>query len=239
MAQKQPKKGSALEWAIVAAVVVIIGCIGCGIIAMLFGETTEQTAQAPTSAPAPTATPRPASATPEPELPAADDATPEAAPEPTQPPEPTPEPPTATPEPTQPGIGQDVIVDDEVRWQVVTFDEMGNTLASENILGSDIATSGRYVRVTAETENLTNEAHFIDAAIIIDDQGREFEHIGAMAAISQIPENEHCALREANPSVPLRCTWFYEVPAQATGLTLAVKNYAAFLGGGQAFIALQ
>jgi hypothetical protein len=229
MAQKQPKKGSALEWAIVAAVVVIIGCIGCGIIAMLFGEPIEQTAQAPTSAPAPTATTRPASAIPEPEPPGTDEAAPE----------PTPEPPTAIPEPTQPGIGQDVIVDDEVRWQVVAFDEMGNTLASENILGSDIATSGRYVRVTAETENLTNEAHFIDAAIIIDDQGREFEHIGAMAAISQIPENEHCALREANPSVPLRCTWFYEVPAQATGLTLAVKNYAAFLGGGQAFIALQ
>jgi hypothetical protein len=84
MAQKQPKKGSALEWAIVAAVVVIIGCVGCGIIAMLFGETTEQTAQAPTSAPAPTATPRPASATPE------------ATPEPTQPPEPTPTPESST-----------------------------------------------------------------------------------------------------------------------------------------------
>ncbi len=126
-----------------------------------------------------------------------------------------------------------------MRWRVVSFEEMGNVLSDDNDYTEDLTTSGRFVRVTIETENLTNEPHYIDAPVVLDDRDRTFEYNSDFLVITIIPDDELCSLEEINPNIVRTCTWYYELPADASGLSLQLSDYTAFLGGEDISVPLQ
>jgi len=247
MAQQSAKKKSTpMQWALVGIAGFLFVCVACGVVAALVDDTDSEVASSSAAAPAPTDMPPP---TEEPVAAAEEQAVAEDAPapeltpvpEPTAAPEPTPVPePTAPPEPTAaPTIGQDIVLEDSVRWRVMSFDELGNVLTDDNEYTEDLTTSGRYVRVVAETENLTSDAHYLSAPKIVDNQGRAFDHLNEALAYMLTPDAQQCALQEINPNIVKQCMWHYELPADAAGLSLQVDDYATFFGGGQAHIALQ
>jgi hypothetical protein len=123
--------------------------------------------------------------------------------------------PTAPAAPSAYQVGEDVRVD-EVRWKVLEATDLGKTLKSTNQFVKDKTTSGRFVRVRFELENLSKDMLTFAGLDLVDDQGRTFKP--SSDAFQFIPNEETCVLENLNPNVAKSCTAIYEVPANATGL---------------------
>lgn len=132
------------------------------------------------------------------------------------------EPPTNTP---PPAVGQDVIVD-EVRWKVLAAENLGNTLQSDNQFIDDKTTSGMYIRVRFELENLSNDMLTFAGIDLADDQGRTYTR--ASDAFSYLPDDESCTLENLNPNITKTCTHIFEVPTNATGLQAILGDLKLF-----------
>jgi hypothetical protein len=144
---------------------------------------------------------------------------------------------TATPEPPPtplPAIGQDVVVD-EVRWKILTAEKLGNTLTSDNEFIDDLTTSGTFVRVRFEIENLSKDMLSFAGLDLVDDQERTFTR--SSDTIMFIDEGESCLLENLNPNITKTCTHIYEVPADATGVKAQLGDLKIF-GGQEALVAL-
>ena len=122
---------------------------------------------------------------------------------------------TAPAAPSAYQVGDDVRVD-EVRWKVLEAADLGKTLKSTNQFVKDKTTSGRFVRVRFELENLSKDMLTFAGLDLVDDQGRTFKP--SSDAFQFIPSEESCVLENLNPNVAKSCTAIYEVPANATGL---------------------
>jgi hypothetical protein len=132
------------------------------------------------------------------------------------------------------GVGQDVQVD-EMRWKIVAAEDAGQTLKSDNEFIPAKKTSGRFVRVRFELENLSKDMLTFAGLDLLDGQGRTFK--SASDAFAFIPEDESCVLENLNPNVAKTCTAIYEVPANAGGLQAQVSDLKMF-GGQQALVDL-
>jgi hypothetical protein len=157
-------------------------------------------------------------------------------PEPTSAPEPTSVPePTIAPTPA-PAIGQDVRVGD-IRWKVLSAENLGNTLKSDNEFIKDLKTSGVFIKVRFEIENLSNDMVSYSGADLADDKERKFKH--SSEAFSFIPDEEQSLIvTNLNPNLTKTITEIYEVPANATGMSFYVGDLALF-GGEEAMIDLE
>jgi hypothetical protein len=123
--------------------------------------------------------------------------------------------PTVAPTP-MPAVGQDIQVGD-VRWKVLSVENMGDTLKSDNQFTKDLKTSGSFVKVQFEIENLSKDMLSYGGADLRDDKDRTFTH--SSDAIMFIPEEERSLiLSNLNPNIAKTITEIYEVPAGATGL---------------------
>lgn len=148
--------------------------------------------------------------------------------------------PTGAPEPTvaptpAPAVGQDVRVGD-VRWKVLSAENLGNVLKSDNKFTKDLKTSGAFVKVRFEIENLSNDMLSYSGADLADDKERKFKH--SAEAFSFIPDEEQSLIvTNLNPNISKTITEIYEVPANATGLRFYVGDLK-FLGGEEAMIDL-
>ena len=148
--------------------------------------------------------------------------------------------PTSAPEPTvaptpAPAVGQDVRVGD-VRWKVLSAENLGNILKSENKFAKDLKTNGAFIKVRFEIENLSNDMLSYSGADLADDKERKFKH--SSEAFSFIPDEEQSLIvTNLNPNLPKTITEIYEVPANATGLRFYVGDLK-FLGGEEAMIDL-
>lgn len=132
-------------------------------------------------------------------------------------------------------IGQDVQVD-EIRWKIIEAIDQGQTLQSNNQFIDDITTSGRFIRVTFEMENLSKDLLSFSGLNLVDDQEREF--IPSSDALFFIEEDQQCIIIEnLNPNVPKICQAIYEVPTDATGLKAKVGDLKIF-GSKEALIDL-
>ncbi len=139
---------------------------------------------------------------------------------------------TAEPQPTAaPTVGLDLRVGD-VRWKVLSAENLGNILKSKNQFVKDLKTSGFFVQVRFEVENLSNDSlTYAGSAQLKDDQGRKFEH--SSDALFFIPEEEQAFLTNLNPNITKTLTEIYEVPANAKGIKFYVGGLK-FLGNDEA-----
>ena len=143
--------------------------------------------------------------------------------------------PTASPapEPTY-GVNQDVRVGD-VRWKILEANDLGSELVSDNQFIDSVPTTGKFVGVRFEIENLSNDQlNFTDVGLI-DSAGREFTPKDDV--YHWIEDNEKCIYEQLNVNVPKICTVIFEIPADATDLQLQVGDLELF-GSDEALIAL-
>jgi len=136
-------------------------------------------------------------------------------------------------------INQNVRVGD-VRWKLLDVKDRGNILrASESrypTITKDKTTTGKFIEITMEVENLGTEMKTVSNLKLVDDKGREF--IPASDVSEWIPEDKELFLIEnLNPNVPRQFTLIYEVPADATGLKVKVGDLSLF-GEEEALISL-
>jgi hypothetical protein len=129
--------------------------------------------------------------------------------------------PAATEAPKDYSVGEDVQVD-EVRWKILEASDLGKTLKSKNQFVKDKTTSGRFVQVRFELENLSKDMLTFAGLDLLDDQGRTFKP--SSDAFQFIPSEEACVLENLNPNVAKSCTAIYEVPANVAGLKAQVTD---------------
>lgn len=141
--------------------------------------------------------------------------------------------PTVAPTPL-PAVGQDVKVG-EVRWKVVSAKDLGNKLKSDNQFVEDKTTTGRFVQLRFEVENLSKDTLTFAGFDLVDDQDRTFK--SASDVFMFIPTAELCVLESLNPNITKTCTAIYEVPANAASLKAKVGDLKLF-GNKEALIDL-
>lgn len=130
-------------------------------------------------------------------------------------------PPAATEAPKAAGVGEDVQVD-EVRWKILEASDLGTTLKAKDQFTKDKTTSGRFVQVRFELENLSKDMLSFAGLDLLDAQGRTFKP--SSDAFPFIPTEENCVFENLNPNVAKTCTAIYEVPGNVAGLQAQVTD---------------
>ena len=126
-------------------------------------------------------------------------------------------------------MGEDVRVD-EVRWRVLSAEDLGNTLSSSNMFVDSKTTAGRFVRVRFEIENLSNDLLTYGGVDLVDNRGREYASYSE--SFMFLPDGEECYFIEnLNPNIPKICTVIYEVAADAADLKIVVSDLRIFGSG--------
>lgn len=123
-------------------------------------------------------------------------------------------------------VGEDVRVD-EVRWRMLSAEDLGDTLSSDNRFVDSKTTSGRFIQIRFEIENLSNDMLTFGGVDLVDNRGREFASYSE--AIMFLPDGENCSFMEnLNPNIPKICTVIYEVAADAAGLKIVASDLKIF-----------
>lgn len=207
-----------MRW-ILIAVVVLFGCGILGVIGSALQGPRQAQQVRPTSSASDSTTAIPADSQADVEL--------------TQPAEPNA---TATPEPLPtpiPQIGQDVILG-ELRWRIVKAESLGSELISDNQFIDPKTTTGKFVAVYFDVENLGKDPTSFFGVDLVDSAEREF---GAFdEGFMFVPNELQCTLAKMNPNLPISCMVIFEVPSDATGLKLKVTSQSAF--GSEALVEL-
>jgi len=115
-------------------------------------------------------------------------------------------------------INQDVVVD-ETRWKVLkvyTKDYLST------LFGRTEKAGGRFVVVHIEVENLSKEAETVSDLRIIDSQGREFISSSKDFNLGSIKQIH--ILNLLNPNVPFTFAAVYDVPTDANGFRMTVRD---------------
>ena len=143
--------------------------------------------------------------------------------------------PTDAPVPTPPpAVGVDVLVG-EVRWKIISVENLGNTVKSSNTFIEDLTTSGMFIKIHLEVENRSKDMLTYAGLDLVDSQGREYT--SSSDAIMLIDNNETCVFENLNPNIVKVCTHIYEVPIDATGLKAKTGDLEIF-GAEEAVIDL-
>ena len=123
-------------------------------------------------------------------------------------------------------VGEDVRVD-EVRWHVLSAEDLGDTLSSDNRFVDSKTTAGRFIRVRFEIENLSNDLLTYGGLDLVDNRDREYTSYSE--SFMFLPDEEECSFIEnLNPNIPKICTVIYEVAADAAGLKIVVSDLKIF-----------
>ena len=123
-------------------------------------------------------------------------------------------------------VGEDVRVD-EVRWHVLSAEDLGDTLSSDNRFVDSKTTAGRFIRVRFEIENLSNDLLTYGGLDLVDNRDREYTSYSE--SFMFLPDEEECSFIEnLNPNIPKICTVIYEVAADAAGLKIVASDLKIF-----------
>ena len=130
--------------------------------------------------------------------------------------------------PTSPRSIGDVMQVGDVRWQVLSAEDLGHVLEVE---GKREKTKERFVAVRFKLTNKGSSDLGFRGAILRDSQGREYER----GMFNLISESEKCVggivgPYKLKPNVITTCTSIYEVPQDSTELALIAGD----LGGADA-----
>lgn len=140
--------------------------------------------------------------------------------------------------PTIYSINQDVEVG-KARWKLLTVKDKGNILKGVEskypTFQEDKTTTGKFIEITLEVENTgTITESFWVPPNLVDEKGREFKP--ASEVYPWLPE-EQIGFKELHPGVTQQFVWIYEVPTDAIGLKVKVKDIAT-PAKGEALISL-
>jgi len=127
-------------------------------------------------------------------------------------------------------INQDVKVGD-VRWKLIDVKNRGSVLKASKsrypTIAKDKITTGKFIEITMEVENLGTEMKSVLNLDIIYNKTRKF--IPASDVSEWIPEEkEMFLLSNLNPNMPQQFTDIYEIPVDATGLKVKVGDLSLF-----------
>lgn len=145
---------------------------------------------------------------------------------------------TPVPEPTEtplPAVGQDVQVD-EVRWKILSVDNLGSKIVSTNQFVKDKTTSGVFIKVRFEVENRSKDMLSFAGLDLVDDKGRKYTR--SSDTFPGVDSDEDCFIENLNPNITKTCTQMYEVPKDATGLMADAGDLKVF-GSTDALINLE
>lgn len=119
--------------------------------------------------------------------------------------------PTVTPTetPDYPHLGNDYRVGD-VQWKAIDALNLGNRIRSDTWLYDDLITSGYFIWVRYEVENLDDRPKSLTSADIMDQERRVFE--GHDDAYLYISDGTSCTYVGLNPNLPKICEDIFEVP---------------------------
>jgi hypothetical protein len=142
--------------------------------------------------------------------------------------------PTATisQSPTSYKLNQPVTVGSTATWTVLAARNMGNTLpASMSRYAPDgkvRTTTGKFIQVSFLLENVGDKIYntLSATATMIDSQNREFKPMDAY--YDYVPQGQDFLNVDLLPRTPKSFVILYEVPADATGLSLKVSDFALF-----------
>lgn len=133
------------------------------------------------------------------------------------------------------GIGDEVMTGD-IKWRLITVEDVGNTLTSDSDSIEDATTEGRFIRLLFEIVNQGSDALPYWEPEIVDSQGRSFDAYPARAYF--IPDEQECLLLTVEPGLVKECVEIYEVAADAQGLKLKVSDFG-LIYGNEALIDLE
>jgi hypothetical protein len=119
-------------------------------------------------------------------------------------------------------LNQDVTVDD-VRIKVTKVTNLGNTISQEYL--DDITTTGAFVRVDYEIENISSEAQYGNGLKIVDSQDRTFDESDEKYSI--LGDNAEF-LDNLNPNVVGNYSTVFDLPTGAKDLKLKVTPFDLF-----------
>jgi len=163
---------------------------------------------------------------------------PPSAPAPKPPPAPAPVP---APAPTLAiySVNQNVELG-KARWILLSAVDKGSVLKSSESwaprITEDKNTTGKFIEVILEIENIGNETEtFIADPILIDSKEREYKP--ASRVHMWVPDEYETTIPELHPGVPKKCMLIYEVAKDATDLKLKVHDIS-FGGSARALISL-
>lgn len=137
---------------------------------------------------------------------------------------PTDVPPTAKPA----GIG-DAVKSGDLSWTVAAIEDKGKSWKGQ--FGSE-TTAGKFLKVDlAITNNGKEEVSLFSQPVIKDASGREFKATDKLMMV--IGSDAWCTAKALPAGVPQTCTNGYELPADATGLSLVVNDGGLMAGDEQ------
>lgn len=142
------------------------------------------------------------------------------APKPTKAPKPTAAPKVGSLDAPAP-MGEPVTVGDG-QWTITAATSHGATLTSDNQFQDDLTTAGQFIRISATINNGGKEALSVSSPKVVDSGGREFD--ATSDAYMWIEDGERCVYENLNPGLTKSCVWIYDLPADATGLALALTD---------------
>ena len=130
--------------------------------------------------------------------------------------------------PTVYSINQNVKVGNAM-WTLLAAEDKGSILkGSESKYPDwyeDKITTGKFIRITLEVENTgTITESWWTEPTLIDEKNREFKP--ASEVYAWIPEEKQPTLKELHPGITQQFIWIYEVPTDAAGLKVKVKDIA-------------
>ncbi len=124
-------------------------------------------------------------------------------------------------------LGETVVVEDRVAWTITGAEDLGQTLKSGNQFIDDETTTGRFIKVSGQVENVSSEELMFDAPALIDAEGREFSTYSQ--SFSFIDESQKINWFDTfNPGISKTFSEIYEVPANAEELRFEATNLGTF-----------
>lgn len=143
--------------------------------------------------------------------------------------------PAATDKPAEPtaapklaGIG-DAVKSGDLSWTVAAIEDKGKSWKGQ--FGSE-TTAGKFLKVDLSiTNNGKEEVSLFSQPVIKDASGREFKATDKLMMV--IGSDAWCTAKALPAGVPQTCTNGYELPADATGLTLVVNDGGLMAGDEQ------
>jgi len=124
-------------------------------------------------------------------------------------------------------IGDEVVVEDRVRWVIQDAENLGQRIESGNSFTEPETTSGKFIKVKGEIENITNKEISIgEVPKIKDSQGREFEQSSSLFSAIETEGLDWSS--EFKPSITKDFTAVYEVAEDSEGLRFQASNLGFF-----------
>lgn len=121
------------------------------------------------------------------------------------------------------GIAGDTVRVGDLEWTVVSSKVIGKVLKGDNPVRQDLQAGGRFVEVDVRIENKGKKPLTAMANPMIDDAGREFR--SSVEAVWYVPNDKRLSLlKSLNPEVPFTCRLIYDVPENASGLSLILDD---------------